>query len=147
MRALAAASGRHGLRSRDWHRACNFDGFMATQHEELRLRNGWVSHRTTEDPTVTKALERVFEASQSLVVRQLELLLEKARTLVLHALAAVAGILLAAGGWALLIFGALQNLETGLPRLLAFTAVGSAHLILGACVVYRSLRDVGEEPR
>jgi hypothetical protein len=65
----------------------------------------------------------------------------------LEAQAMVAGILLAAGGWALLIFGALQNLETGLPRLLAFTAVGSAHLILGACVVYRSLRDVGEEPR
>jgi hypothetical protein len=118
---------------------------MATRQDEVGLRTGWVRYEE-EDPSLTQALERVFEASQSLVVRQLELLLERARTLLVHALGAVTGTLLAVGGWALLIVGALENLEAGLPRLLAFIAVGSAHLVVGLAVVHRSLRNAQGAP-
>ena len=100
-----------------------------------------------EDPSVAEALERVYDAGQGLLMRRLELLLEEGRGLLIYALAAGAGLLVAAGGWALVIAGALVALDPGPPRLIAAVVIGCAHLATGVIVAYRALRSAKAGPR
>lgn len=99
-----------------------------------------------EEPGVSEALERVFEESQALLVRRLELLIEQGRDLVGDSLVAASGVLVALTGWWVLIFAALSAVPDARTRAIAAVAVGLVHVVAGLFVARRAL-DNGEDAK
>lgn len=102
--------------------------------------------RSDEEPGVAEALERVFDESQALLVRRLELLIEQARDLVGSSLIALAGAMVALTGWWALVFAALAAVPDERTRTVAAIAIGIAHVVGGIFVARRALGR-GEDPR
>ena len=132
----------------------------------LHLRSDVMHDRLSEIPTgaardgagVSQALERVHETGQTLLVRRLELLIsevslearaliDEARTLFGSGMLAVAGILVALGGWIVTVAGILRWAEAMVPRFAAEISVGLLHCLVGAALAWRFLASRGERSR
>jgi uncharacterized membrane protein YqjE len=99
---------------------------------------------TGEDPSLGDALERVFEAQQSLVVRRVDLLLEeitaKAKSLVSLFVGAIVGALAALAGWFIAIAGVIDVLDDRFARSAVEIGMGMLHVGAGIALVLYLLR-------
>jgi hypothetical protein len=80
---------------------------------------------------VKRALERIYESSQSLVIRRIDLLVEEARQLVQDAALGITGCLIALLGWMHVMEGAVAALSRIMPHPGAEFVVGGLHVGLG----------------
>jgi hypothetical protein len=92
-----------------------------------------------QEPTIGDALERIYEAGQSLIVRRIDLLVAESKLLARDggrlALATLVGFL----GWVYLVQGAVDGLSTRYPRFTAELLMGFAHVAAAAAfVLYRA---------
>ena len=98
------------------------------------------------DPSLGNALERVFEAQQTLVVSRVELLFEnltaQAREFVSISIRAILGSILALAGWFIAIAGVIDVLDDYFARFAVEIALGVLHVGAGlAIALYRSRRS------
>jgi hypothetical protein len=121
---------------------------VASPHQDIRH----------QDIRVGDALERVFEAQQLLVVRRIELLVEKVaadgwsffattvRTL-LGTVIALAGWFVALAGWFVALAGAIDALDDYFPRDAVEIALGLIHVAAGTAIALYRRRGVLEDVR
>jgi len=114
--------------------------------EQTTRRHVQLAHAPSEGEGVSDALERVHDASQRLLMRRLELVVEQARRLLLYTGIAGAGALVAAGGWALVVFAAVRAIDPEPARLAVAAVVGALHVAAGGFTVQRALRASHTEP-
>jgi hypothetical protein len=92
------------------------------------------------DPTLGHALERVFEAQQTLVARRIDLLIEEAtaklQSLVAISVGAAAGAIAALAGWFFVMVGVIDALDDRFPRSGVEIAIGALHIAAGAALAY-----------
>ena len=98
------------------------------------------------DATLGKALERVLEAQQDLVLRRASLMIEeliaKASSFVSRSLIAAVGCLLAIAGWIFAMVGAIDALDVYFARFAVELAVGVLHIAGGlAMIAVRQVRS------
>ena len=98
------------------------------------------------DATLGKALERVLEAQQDLVLRRASLMIEeliaKASRFVSRSLIAAVGCLLAIAGWIFAMVGAIDALDVYFARFAVELAVGVLHIAAGlAMIAVRQVRS------
>jgi hypothetical protein len=89
------------------------------------------------EPTVTDALERTYEAGQSLIVRRIDLLVAEAKMLAQSGAMALGGGVIALIGWILLVQGIVDGLAQRFPRFAVLLAVGFLHVGLAGLLMYR----------
>jgi len=100
------------------------------------------SHDIPDDPTIGHALERIFDAGQTLIVRRLDLLVEEmsalsTKTLRMVAMTLVGGVA-ALVGWLILLAGITDWLDDYFARQAVEIAIGLVHLAVGvALLVWR----------
>jgi hypothetical protein len=87
--------------------------------------------------TVGAALERTYEAGQSLLVRRIDLLVAESKLLAQSGALALAGAALAVIGWVLLVQGVVDGLAERFPRYAVELAVGLVHVGLAALLLVR----------
>jgi hypothetical protein len=90
------------------------------------------------EPTVGAALERTYEAGQSLIVRRLDLLVAESKLLAQSGALALIGGVIALLGWILLVQGAVDGLSQRFPRYAVELGVGLVHLALAAMLLFRA---------
>jgi hypothetical protein len=99
---------------------------------------------TSEDPSLGNAIERVFEAQQSLVVRRVDLLLEeitaKAKSLVTLSIGAIVGAVAALAGWFIAIAGVINALDDTFARSALEIGIGALHIGAGIALIYYLFR-------
>ena len=112
---------------------------MAGPHEvHVTLSN---RHAITDDADATlgKALERVLEAQQDLVVRRASLMIEeliaKASNFVTRWLLAVVGSLVAIAGWFIAMVGVVDALDDYYARFAVELALGAIHIAAGIAMI------------
>ena len=92
------------------------------------------------DATLGKALERVLEAQQDLVVQRASLMIEewiaKASSFVSRSLLAAVGCLLAIAGWIFAMVGAIDALDVYFARFAVELAVGVFHVAIGLALIF-----------
>jgi hypothetical protein len=88
-----------------------------------------------DDPKLGHALERVFEAGQTLIVRRIDLLVEELSALSTHLLgtlvSAVVGSVVALGGWVIVVAGVIDALDDRFARHWVEIAIGLLHVGIG----------------
>jgi membrane-bound ClpP family serine protease len=89
------------------------------------------------EPTVTDALERTYEAGQSLIVRRIDLLVAEAKLFAQSGALAVVGGVLALIGWILLVQGVVDGLSQRMPRYAVELGVGLLHVAIAAALMFR----------
>jgi hypothetical protein len=77
---------------------------------------------------ITDALERTYEAGQSLIVRRIDLLVAEAKLLAQTGAMAVVGGVIALLGWIYLVQGVVDGLAQRFPRFGVLLAVGLLHV-------------------
>lgn len=90
------------------------------------------------EPSIGGALERTFEAGQSLVVRRIDLLVTEAKVLAQSGAMVVLGAVVGLIGWIYLVNGAIEGLATRYPRFAVVLAAGGIHLVIAALLVFRA---------
>ena len=96
------------------------------------------------DPRVGEALERAYEASQSLIVQRIDLLVAESKLLAQSGAMRVLGAAVALTGWIFLVHGMIDGLAQRYPRFAVEIAVGVAHAVLAVLLFLRS-RSLGDE--
>lgn len=90
------------------------------------------------EPRIGDALERTYEAGQSLIVQRIDLLVAESKLLArgggLLALGAVVALL----GWIHLVQGAIDGLAARYPRFAVELAVGVVHVAAAALFFFRA---------
>ena len=102
-----------------------------------------VSHRgptlDEADPTLGNALERVFEAQQTLVVRRIDLLAEKLTAqgwdFLYASISAVVGSITVLFGWIIAMAGVVDALDDRYARFAVEIALGAAHVVAGIAII------------
>jgi len=93
----------------------------------------------TEDPSLGNAIERVYEAGQSLLVRRIDLLVEElaehARSLLAAAGIPFAGAVVALVGWFIAVAGIIDALDGSFPRFAVEIVIGILHVGIGVALV------------
>ena len=90
------------------------------------------------EPNVADALERTYEAGQSLIVRRVDLLVAEARLLLHDGRALGIAGLVAVAGWLFLMLGVIDGLAQRVPRFAVELAVGLAHVGAAAVLLRRA---------
>jgi hypothetical protein len=90
------------------------------------------------EPSVADALERTYEAGQSLIVRRVDLLVAETRLFLREARQLGVGALLAIAGWLFLVQGVIDGLAERYPRFAVELAVGLAHVAAAAALFFRT---------
>jgi hypothetical protein len=91
-------------------------------------------------PSVAEAAERVYESSERLLVKRLDLLRLEAVALAQAGGLGIAGLFVAALGWIFVTGGAVVWLDGFWPLELAFLAVGGAEMLVGLVVLALAAR-------
>jgi hypothetical protein len=94
------------------------------------------------EPSIGRALERTYEAGQSLIVQRLDLLMAESKLLAQSGRGVVLGAALALTGWVYLMQGVIDGLAQHHPRFAVEVAIGLAHLGLAALLLLRT-RSLG----
>ena len=87
------------------------------------------------NPNIGDALERTYEAGQSLIVQRIDLLVAESKLLVQGGGRVVLCAVVALGGWLQLVEGMIDGLAQRYPRYAVQLAVGLVHLGLAVLVV------------
>jgi hypothetical protein len=96
------------------------------------------------EPRISDALERTYEAGQSLIVQRIDLLVAESK------LFAQSGALLAAGGvvallgWIYLVQGVIDGLAQRYPRFAVELVVGFLHVGIAMLLFYRTRSRIHE---
>jgi hypothetical protein len=90
------------------------------------------------NPSIGDALERTYEAGQSLIVQRIDLLVAESRLLVRSGGWVVLCAVVALVGWLQLVEGVIDGLAQRHPRHVVELTVGLVHLGLAGLVVLRS---------
>jgi len=80
------------------------------------------------EPSIGDALERTYEAGQSLIVRRVDLLVAEARLLLRDGRTFLIGSAVAVTGWLYLMHGVTDGLSERYPRFAVELAVGLGHV-------------------
>ena len=80
---------------------------------------------------VRKALERIYESGQTLLIRRIDLLVEEARMLVQDTVLRIAGGVIVLLGWIRVMNGMVDGLARVMPQHWAEVSVGALHVALG----------------
>jgi hypothetical protein len=114
---------------------------MATLPESraTQSRTIYRDHVIPDDPSIGHALERIFDAGQTLIVRRMDLLVEEisalsAQTLRTVAIAVVGGIA-ALVGWLILLAGVTDWLDDYFARQAVEISIGLVHLAIGVALL------------
>jgi hypothetical protein len=86
------------------------------------------------------ALERTYEAGQSLIVQRIDLLVAESKLLATNGAMLALGAAVALAGWLLLVQGVIDGLAQRHPRFAVEVAMGLAHVGLAALVLWRARR-------
>jgi hypothetical protein len=110
-----------------------------------------VSHRDptigATDPTLGNALERVFEAQQTLIVRRLDLFAEKLTARGWDFVVAALGSITALVGWLIAMAGVVDALDDRYARYAVEIALGAAHVAAGiGIILYQRRRSAEPTP-
>ncbi len=89
------------------------------------------------EPSIGHALERTYEAGQSLIVQRIDLLVAETKLLVRGGGLLLLGGLVAFVGWIHLVHGVIDGLAERYPRFAVELAVGFAHVGAAALVLFR----------
>ena len=84
------------------------------------------------------ALERTYEAGQSLIVQRIDLLVAESKLLAQQGGRLALGAFVALAGWLLLVQGLIDALAQRHPRFAVELAMGLAHVGLAALVLLRA---------
>ena len=91
------------------------------------------------DPTLGHAIERVFDAGQTLIVRRIDLLVEELSSMGTQLIAALVSTLLgtvaALVGWGIAVAGIIDALDERFARHWVEIAIGLVHLAAGAALL------------
>ena len=90
------------------------------------------------EPSIGRALERTYEAGQSLIEQRVDLLIAESKLLARSGRVFVLGAALALTGWIYLMHGAIDGLAQRYPRFAVELAVGLTHFALAALVLLRA---------
>ena len=90
------------------------------------------------EPSIGRALERTYEAGQSLIVQRIDLLIAESKLLAQSGRLVVLGAVLALAGWAYLMLGVIDGLAQRYPRFAVELVVGLTHFALGALLLLRA---------
>jgi hypothetical protein len=90
------------------------------------------------ESSIGDALERTYEAGQSLIVQRIDLLVAESKLLAQSGGMLVLGVVVALAGWLYLMQGVIDGLAQHLPRFAVELGVGFAHLAIAAVVVLRT---------
>lgn len=90
------------------------------------------------EPGIGDALERTYEAGQSLIVQRIDLLVAESRLLAHNSGIAVLGAVVALAGWVYLMHGVIDGLALQLPRFAVELGVGLAHIAIAVVFLLRA---------
>lgn len=96
------------------------------------------------EPHVADALERAYDASQSLIVQRIDLLVAESRLLAQSGAIVVLGAAVAITGWIFLVHGVVDGLAPRYPRFALELAAGIGHAALAALLFLRARSRTGE---
>jgi hypothetical protein len=90
------------------------------------------------EPGVGDALERAYDASQSLIVQRIDLLVAESKLVAQSGALLVLGAAVALTGWIFLVHGLIDGLAQRYPRFAVELAVGVAHAGLAGLLFLRA---------
>lgn len=90
------------------------------------------------ESSIGDALERTYEAGQSLVVRRVDLLVAEAKLLLHDGRTFLVGSAVAVTGWLYLMHGVTNGLAERYPRFAVELAVGLAHVAAAMLLLVRA---------
>lgn len=96
------------------------------------------------EPRVSDALERAYDASQSLIVQRIDLLVAESKLLAQSGALVLLGLVVALIGWVFLVHGVIDGLAQRYPRFAVEIAAGVAHALLATGLLVRA-RSRGDE--
>jgi len=105
-----------------------------------------ISESSRPEPPVTDALERVYESSQRLLLKRVDLLVAELRLLAQSALVAVLGALLSLSSVGWVSYGAFKRLDDRMSPEVAAAVIGAVHLLAGIGLIllaHRKLATAG----
>ena len=94
-------------------------------------------------PNIGRALERTYEAGQSLIVQRMDLLMAESKLLAQSGRVIVLGAVLALTGWIYLMHGVIDGLAQHYPRFAVELAIGLTHFGLAALLFLRGGSRIG----
>jgi hypothetical protein len=101
------------------------------------------------DPSFGDALERVYGAGQTLIVRRIDLLVEElaaqGRSLLAASVTTVLGAAGALVGWIFVVAGVIDVLDPYVPRYVVEIAVGILHIGIGVTIIMAGRWRAAEE--
>jgi hypothetical protein len=122
------------------HPSVHEEDAMASPHEVHVTLGDRHAIAEDADATLGKALERVLEAQQDLVVRRASLLIEeliaKASDFASRWLLAVVGSLVAIAGWFISMVGVIDALDDYFARFAVELALGAIHVAAGIAMIF-----------
>jgi uncharacterized membrane protein YqjE len=114
---------------------------MATLPESrgTESRTAYRDHAIPDDPSIGHALERIFDAGQTLIVRRMDLLVMEmsalsAQTIRMVAISVVGGVTTLVG-WLILLAGVTDWLDDYFARQAVEIAIGLVHLAVGVALL------------
>src|SRR5262245_22576428 len=96
------------------------------------------------EPRISDALERTYEAGQSLIVQRIDLLVAESKLFAQSGALFVAGAAIALLGWIYLVQGVIDGFAERYPRFAVEVAVGFLHVGAAAFLFYRTRSRVHE---
>ena len=96
------------------------------------------------EPGIGRALERTYEAGQSLIVQRIDLLIEESKLLAQSGRMVVLGAVVALIGWIYLMHGAIDGLAQRYPRFAVELGVGLLHFGFAVLLFVRTRSRSGE---
>jgi hypothetical protein len=99
----------------------------------------------SREPSVADALERTYEAGQSLVVQRVDLLVAETKLFLRDGRTFAIGVVVAVAGWLFLMHGVIDGLAERYPRFAVEFAVGLAHVGAATLLLLRG-RKVPRRP-
>lgn len=94
--------------------------------------------RMQRESGIGDALERTYEAGQSLIVQRIDLLVAESKLLAQNGGMLVLGAVVGLAGWLFLVQGVIDGLAQRFPRFAVELAMGVAHVGLAALVLLRA---------
>jgi hypothetical protein len=94
--------------------------------------------RMQRESSIGDALERTYEAGQSLIVQRIDLLVAESKLLAQSGGRLALGVVVALAGWLFLVQGVIDGLAQRHPRFAVELAMGLAHAGLAALVLLRA---------
>jgi hypothetical protein len=97
------------------------------------------------NPSVGDAIERVYDAGQTLIVRRIDLLVEElseqGRSLLTAAVGTIFGAMALLVGWFFVVAGAIDAIDDYVPRFAVEIVVGVLHVGAGAAIAIARRRQ------